>query len=129
MIRLQQERGYKLERLHRSTYAGDLRKLVRMGRGPQEILDRLLVSGLIEARSCERFEILARRSPDKTLARFYKALGVSEKGHHTVFLKLARAVVPEREVKSRWAELAEAEAGIIRGQPIGPGLHSGWVEQ
>jgi tRNA-(ms[2]io[6]A)-hydroxylase len=126
VIRLMSERRMKLDRLHRSGYASDLRKLVRMGQGPLEILDRLLVSGLIEARSCERFEILARQAEDRALGRFYKGLAVAEKGHHAVFLKLAKAVVPEAQAKKRWAELAGEEARIIRQQPVGPGLHSGW---
>lgn len=127
VLRIMQERGHPLDRLHRSTYAGELRKLVRMGQGPDEILDRLLVSGLIEARSCERFEILARCLPDKSLARFYKSLAISEKGHHAVFLKLAGTVRPLVKVKIRWNAMAEAEARIVALQPIGPGLHSGWA--
>ncbi len=126
VIRLIHERGFNLERLHRSSYAGDLRKLVRMGQGPQEILDRLLVSALIEARSCERFEILARTAEEKYLARFYQALAIAEKGHHAVFLKLARSVVPEKEARARWNEMTSEEARIIQSQPLGPGLHSGW---
>lgn len=118
-------RGWKLARLHRSPYAGDLRQLVRMGQGPQEILDRLLVSGLIEARSCERFEILSRMTPDKSLAHLYKSLHASEWGHYTVFLRLAGQIVPKKEVSSRWDEVLAAEAEIIQRQPAGPGIHSG----
>lgn len=126
VLKIMHERGYKLDRLHRSTYAGELRKLVRLGQGPFEILDRLLVSGLIEARSCERFEILGRCMPDKILSRFYKSLAVAEKGHHAVFLKLAATVVSTANVKHRWGQMAAEEARIVRSQPVGAGLHSGW---
>src|SRR5262249_26152120 len=118
-------RGGKLARLHRSTYATDLRALVRAGKGKQEILDRLLVSALIEARSCERFQLLARRCPDKELARFYAGLEASEAGHFTIFLRLGRQVLPSHQVEGRWQDLLEAEAGIIQRQAPGPGIHSG----
>ena len=42
-----------------------------------------------EARSCERFGILAAVSEDDALAKFYRALYASELGHFKVFLKLA----------------------------------------
>ena len=39
----------------------ELRALVRRGKGPEELMDRLMISALIEARSCERFEVLSRQ--------------------------------------------------------------------
>src|SRR5262245_21341467 len=53
VVRILTRRGGKLERTHRNPYANALRDLVRKGSGNQELLDRLLVSALIEARSCE----------------------------------------------------------------------------
>ena len=60
VVRLLTERGGRLERAHRNDYARQLRQNVRKGRGHEDLLDRLLVSALIELRSCERFEVLAR---------------------------------------------------------------------
>lgn len=119
------KRGGKLQRLHKSRYANDLRALVRKGHGPREILDRLLISALIEARSCERFEILSRQSADKELTRFYKGLCTSEYGHHHVFLNLAAEIGLNGEHEARWAELLKAEAYVIANQPTGSCLHSG----
>ena len=47
------------------------------GSGNEELADRLLISALIEARSCERFEVLARASAegDRELSRFFRRLG------------------------------------------------------
>ena len=118
-------RGGRLERTHRNPYASTLRGLVRKGAGNQELLDRLLISALIEARSCERFDVLARCCPDRELARFYHRLGSSELGHYTVFLHLARYATSQREVDDRWGEMLEAEAHIIVAQPPGPRIHSG----
>ncbi|HKI21613.1 MAG TPA: tRNA isopentenyl-2-thiomethyl-A-37 hydroxylase MiaE, partial [Isosphaeraceae bacterium] len=86
---------------------------------------RLLISALIEARSCERFEVLTRCSPDRELARFYARLGSSELGHYTVFVRLAGHVLPEEDVGRRWRELLEAEAALIAAQPPGSRMHGG----
>lgn len=124
VLRLLQERGGKLERAHRSPYASDLRALVRKGQGPREVADRLFVSALIEARSCERFGLLARSTGDKQLASFYDGLWVCEQGHYKTFLNLAEQVLEKDEVQIRWREMREAEALIIQNQPAYPGLHS-----
>jgi len=125
VTRLLSQRGGRLERLHKNPYANDLRRLVRKGAGIQELLDRLLVSALIEARSCERFEVLSRVCQDAELSQFYRSLWGSEFGHYTVFLQLARDIVQERRVEARWSEMVQAEALIIASQPLGPRMHSG----
>src|SRR5215213_4622160 len=53
--RLLARRGGTLTRQHANPYAADLHKLVRRGKGKEELVDRLMISALIEARSCERF--------------------------------------------------------------------------
>lgn len=125
VTRLLLQRGGKLERLHKNPYAHDLRKLVRKGAGTQELLDRLLVSALIEARSCERFEVLSRACDDTEIAQFYRTLWGSELGHYTVFLQLAQDIMPENSVEQRWSEMIQAEGRIIASQPAGPRVHSG----
>jgi tRNA-(ms[2]io[6]A)-hydroxylase len=125
VIRLLEKRGGRLERLHRNPYASDLRKLVRRGSGSQELLDRLLVAGLIEARSCERFEVLSRCCPDSELAQFYRSLWSSEFGHYRVFLQLAEGITAIKDVENRWEQMVEAEAKIIQTQPPGPRIHGG----
>lgn len=128
VVRLLTERGGRLERAHRNDYARQLRQHVRKGRGQEELLDRLLVSALIELRSCERFEILARHCEerDPVLARFYQRLWSSEFGHYRVFLHLAERAVPSDEVEARWREMLRIEAETIAAQPPGPRMHSGW---
>jgi tRNA 2-(methylsulfanyl)-N6-isopentenyladenosine37 hydroxylase len=126
VVRLLARRGGRLERTHRNSYASALRALVRKGAGNQELLDRLLISALIEARSCERFDALARCCPDRELARFYQRLGSSELAHYTVFLHLAGYATTHREVEGRWAEMLLAEAQILSSQPPGARIHSGY---
>jgi tRNA-(ms[2]io[6]A)-hydroxylase len=124
-VRILARRGGRMERGHRCAYAKALRLLVRKG-GTEETLDRLLVSALIEARSCERFAVLAEAaSEDPELAAFYKALFSSEMGHYKVFLKLAAKVAAKEIVEQRWQKLLAAEARIISEQTPGPRIHSG----
>jgi tRNA 2-(methylsulfanyl)-N6-isopentenyladenosine37 hydroxylase len=117
--------GGPLERSHSNPYAQALHALVRRGRGNDELVDRLLVAGLIEARSCERFDILSRKSREPALARLYRNLTRSERGHAAVFLDLASTVRPPGAVRRRWEQLAEQEAEIMNAQEPGTGLHSG----
>ena len=126
VTRMLVRRGGRLSRVHKNPYANELRLLVRKG-DRQELLDRLFVSALIEARSCERFGILGRTAGDEELAAFYRALHSSELGHYKVFLKLARKIALKDEVGSRWGEMLDAEARILAGQDPGPRIHSGWA--
>ncbi|MCI0378141.1 MAG: DUF2202 domain-containing protein [Gemmataceae bacterium] len=125
VCRLLQKRGGQLAKMHKNPYANELRRLVRKGRGNEELLDRLLVSALVEARSCERFEVLGRMSKDAEVAQLYQRLEASERNHFAVFLKLAELVLPKNAVQDRWQQLLAAEAEILAGQPPGPRMHSG----
>jgi tRNA-(ms[2]io[6]A)-hydroxylase len=127
VTRLLSRRGGQLGKSHTNGYAAALRGLVRTGKGEDDTIDRLMVSALIEARSCERFEILARMSTDEELARVYSGLWTSERGHFRVFLDLAERVARWQgsdSVEPRWQEMLEAEARIIQEQPSGPSMHS-----
>lgn len=120
-------RGGRLARTHKNPYANELRALVRKGQAG-ELIDRLFVSALIEARSCERFAVLAEASAasgDTELAAFYKALFSSELGHYKVFLRLAQKVAGRKSAEERWQEMLTSEAEILAAQPVGPRIHSG----
>ena len=127
VTRILLRRGGRLDRYHKNAYASALRLLVRKG-DPAEILDRLLVSALIEVRSCERFAVLAAASVDAELAGFYEALFSSEFGHYRVFLELARKMADRATVEARWQELLASEAQILARQEAGPRIHSGFGE-
>jgi tRNA-(ms[2]io[6]A)-hydroxylase len=126
VMRILLRRGGRLDRLHKNPYASSLRQLVRKG-DPAEILDRLLVSALIEVRSCERFAVLAEAGTDAELTSFYEALFASEFGHYKVFLELAGKMAEAAAVEARWQQLRAAEARILADQAPGPRIHSGWT--
>jgi tRNA-(ms[2]io[6]A)-hydroxylase len=126
VTRLLIKRGARLARVHKNQYANDLRQLVRKGT-PGENVDRLFISALIEARSCERFSVLSEAAhEDPELAAFYKALFSSELGHYKIFLKLAYKIGKKAELDARWNELLARESTIIEAQEPGPRIHSGF---
>ncbi len=108
------KRGYALGHKRSDEYAVRLGKLERKGgRIEQQLMDKLLISALIEARSCERFKLLSENISDETLKDFYQELMISEAGHYRTFLDLAKEYMPAETVKNRWEELLQAEAEII----------------
>jgi tRNA-(ms[2]io[6]A)-hydroxylase len=119
VVQLLERRGGSFSKSHRNRYAADLRALIRSGEGPLELLDRLLVCALIEARSCERFTILAAHADDE-LKKLYGGLLSSEDQHFKTFVALARHVAKPAEVDQRWQWMLEAEADIAAAQPAGP---------
>ena len=125
VARLLKTRGGDLTRGHKNPYAAGLHRQVRAGRGSEEVMDILLVSALIEARSCERFGVLAAVARDRELASLYRSLLASEKGHFKIFLDLAEFVGEPDVVSQRWRLFLEAEAGVLSAQPPGPRMHSG----
>jgi tRNA-(ms[2]io[6]A)-hydroxylase len=112
VIDLVQSRGVRFRRLKPSSYGARLGELVRK-QEPQKAVDRLLVAGLIEARSCERFALLKDRLSDRSLAAFYQGLFESEARHHSTYLQLAGLFAGAEEVHARLDELSDAEAAII----------------
>jgi tRNA-(ms[2]io[6]A)-hydroxylase len=126
VLKLLEKKGGVLERAHKNPYAYDLRKLIRKGQGKDDLTDRLIVSALVEARSCERFVRLSEESKDAELAKFYRSLVASENGHYKFFLDMAKKVSPVKEVNARWAALLEEESKIIENQPFDFKIHSGW---
>jgi len=125
VLRLLVRRGGRFTKSHRNPYAAALHNLVRLGQGPREVIDRLLISALIEARSCERFELLAQQSEDRELSKLYGGLSASERGHYAVFVQLAHDMPGADDVDQRWNEMLDAEAKIIEEQPAYAGMHSG----
>jgi tRNA-(ms[2]io[6]A)-hydroxylase len=123
VLDLLNRRGIKFRRLPPSGYGRQLNELVSK-QEPQKAVDRLLVAGLIEARSCERFDLLRQHIQDRELADFYGNLFESEARHHSTYVRLAKLFTSEQHVHARLEELAAEEAQIIaRGDTL-PRMHS-----
>lgn len=123
VIEVLQSRDVPFRRLTPSSYGRRLNDLVRKEE-PHKAIDRLLVAGLIEARSCERFSKLAEHVQDQELAEFYRSLFESEARHHTTYTRLAKHFADEQTVMTRLDELAEQEAEILASSDDPPRMHS-----
>jgi len=123
VLDLLERRGVAFRKLKPSSYGQRLHELVRKGE-PDRAVDRLLVAGLIEARSCERFSVLAEHVSDPELRDFYQSLFESEARHHSTYVRLACDVAPEEIVRARLHWLASREAEIIAAGDPFPRMHS-----
>ena len=118
VIALLERRGIPFERQVAGHYGRELSALKRPSE-PDRAVDRLLIAGLIEARSCERFNLLADHVQDRELANFYRSLFESEARHHTTYVRLAKQFAGDDVVRARLTELSRQEAAIIaRGNPL-----------
>ncbi len=117
-----EERGLILGPDGKDPYLGAMRAEIRSGRDDY-FLDRLLVSGIVEARGCERFGMIARALTDPSLQSFYREIAASEARHDALFVELARTYFSRVSVDARLAALVDAEAKIIQGLASRPALH------
>jgi tRNA-(ms[2]io[6]A)-hydroxylase len=78
---------------------------------------------MIEARSCERFKVLAENIKDEKLAKFYHDLMVSEAGHYTTFLGFARKYAEGIDVEQQWKDLLVLEGEIIQNYGKSTSIH------
>lgn len=108
------QRGLTLGRERKDNYVSELFKFSKKdGSRNDSLIERLLFAAMIEARSCERFRVLSQNIKDVELAKFYHELMVSEAGHYTTFLKLAKKYSEKVDVDKRWKEWLAYEGSII----------------
>lgn len=122
VVKLLSNRGITMKRDPGDPYARELLNHVRKNE-PERLLDRLLTAGIIEARSCERLQLLAKNLDDPELSTFYKELSESEAGHYMTFVRLAKIYFDEGEVKERLDELSEIEMNIVLSLKNIPTMH------
>jgi len=108
-----ERRGIPFRKLKPSSYGARLHELIRKDE-PGRAVDRLLIAGLIEARSCERFKLLSKHMADVELQKFYYELMISEAGHYVTFIELAKVYQDPHKVSQRWQEWLDFEAKVMR---------------
>ena len=122
VIRVMQERELVMTGDEKDPYVNQMRAFVR--NEPKEyFLDRLLSGALIEARGEERFLLISNRLKDNKLKNLYRSLATSEKGHHAMFVRLAREYFSHSTVDERLAEWVTIEHTIIEQLPVRSRLH------
>lgn len=118
-----EERGIDLRPLAAPPYGAGLNKQIR-SQEPARMLDALLVSALIEARSHERLGLLGAHCPDPKLAAFYRGLMASEARHYGQYWMLATTYFERAEVDQRLHELATVESELLATLHPEPRIHS-----
>ena len=116
-------RNIPLAPLSAPPYAGSLKNQIRRHE-PDRMLDSLLVSGLIEARSHERLGLLAQHCPEPELAQFYRELMVSEARHYGIYWTLATTYFERETVDRRLEALATVESDLLATLHPEPRIHS-----
>ncbi len=116
------ERRVALVKDEPDPYVNALVAHMRHDRGSR-LLDRLLVSSVIESRGAERFRIVAGALEDARLREFYTTLWKAETKHGHQFVDMALRCYEAEEVYARLHELMQAEADIVSALPWRPSLH------
>jgi tRNA-(ms[2]io[6]A)-hydroxylase len=122
VVRLVRARGLKLTSDTKDPYVSGLARHARNGR-EERLLDRLVMAGVVEARGCERFGLVARAQGEGELGCFYRDIVRSEARHVGLFLRLARLYFDEDQVRiatERWLDL---EAQLVIDLELRPALH------
>ncbi len=112
-------RGYQFGKNRSDDYVVQLMKFQRKGgKDAERLMDKLLISAMIEARSCERFRLLSLHISDEALKSFYHEFMVSEAGHYRTFIDLAKQYCGEESVRKRWQEMLEFESSIMQNRAL-----------
>ena len=117
-------RGWALGPERKDDSVNELMGFVRKdGTREERLVDRLLFSAMIEARSCERFKLLTEECPDEELRVFYRELMESEAGHYATFIGFARKHGGRVDVDRRWKEFLAYEAEVVSRYGTAPTMH------
>jgi tRNA-(ms[2]io[6]A)-hydroxylase len=123
MYRIVEARGLRLMGDEKDAYVNMLRKLSRSG-GDDLFLDRLIVPGIVEARGCERLQMVAAAlEPGTPLKDTYMELARAESRHHGLFFRLARHYFTDAVIEARAEVLLDAEAEIVQSLPFRAAVH------
>lgn len=106
-----------------SRYAVTLRNQARTS-DPGRLTDVLIISAIVEARSCERFAALYKELP-KELGRYYRSLLKSEGRHYRDYLSLAYESASHNEVENCLKKFLVIDSQLITSTDQEFRFHSG----
>ncbi len=123
VLNLLKKRNVDYIQISSSRYAGELRKSVSTSE-PARLIDTLLVSAIVEARSCERFASLAPCLEDD-LSSFYSELAKSEERHFRIYLELAETISEKFPLEERIEFFLQEDLRLIQTEDPDFRFHSG----
>lgn len=123
VIAIMKKRGIAYEQISASRYASELRKGIRTSE-PGRLIDTMIVGGIIEARSCERFAKLAPHLDDE-LRKFYESLLKSEERHFQDYLTLAHKAAGGASLTERIRFFLEKDRALVQERDDEFRFHSG----
>ena len=123
VLKLMAQRDVAYRHLTPSRYADGLRRHARTHE-PVRLVDILIIGAFIEARSCERFEVLAPALDDGGVADFYLGLRESESRHFRHYLELAEQAAGE-DISARVQFFREVETALNEAPDVELRFHSG----
>jgi tRNA 2-(methylsulfanyl)-N6-isopentenyladenosine37 hydroxylase len=113
------DRGWTLGKPRKDEYVEKIMAIQKKGGSKDDqLVEKLLMNALIEARSCERFRLLWKEIGDDDLQQFYYDLMVAEAGHYKNFISLAKHYHQPEYVTKRWKEWLAAEAEIVKNLDV-----------
>jgi tRNA-(ms[2]io[6]A)-hydroxylase len=115
-------KGYEILPDEKDIYVALLRQHTRHS-SEERLMDRLLMSSLIEMRGTERFEILSLNHPEPEWKEFYRKLHYSERGHGYAFYHEALKIFPMQVVNDRFKYLLEKESEANLQTPVTGRFH------
>ena len=115
------KRGLTLQADKKDEYVLNMLKHMRSDKD-QRFLDRMLISGVVEARGCERLGLISKHIQDPELKDFYFELVKCEARHHGTFIRLAGLYFDEKVVDKRLNEFLDFEAEAIAKVPLSVSL-------
>jgi len=116
------EKGLQPAADSKDPYIGALHKGMDQGK-ELYLMDRLLISSIVEARGAERFGLIAQALPKGKLKTFYEEITESEERHYLLFLNLAEEFYSQEMIRPRLEQLLDLEAELIRTLPARAALH------
>lgn len=118
-----EKRGIALAPLNAPPYFSKLKSQIRHSE-PDRLIDSLLISAIIEARSHERLGLIGKHCPDPELGQFYRSLMASEARHYGIYWLLTEQYSDRPTIQKRLLELAEYESEILSTLHHEPRVHS-----
>jgi tRNA-(ms[2]io[6]A)-hydroxylase len=123
VVDILQSRGKTMGYDEPDPYLGPMVRMIRERDHEAYLLSRLLLFAIVEARGCERFQMVADSLLEEPLKDFYGRLAQSEIRHKELFLDLAHRYFDSEQVDARLDELLDLEAQVVSQLKLRSALH------